>query len=247
MLRKGSIRALAAFLLGTPTFLQAQTADDDLLTPFYAGGTIFVTEPTGEFGNYVGNGFGAMGHLMYQPGGSGVFALRLDGGFLTYGNETKRVPFSSTVGGRVSVDVTTSNNIVLFSVGPQLMLPDGQFRPYVNAAVGLSYFFTQSSVENLSGGESLAQTTNFDDATLSYGGGAGLYIPIHRGRALISLDLGLRYLVNGETQYLREGSIQDGPDNTITISPILSETNFLSFQIGATVRLPRPEHEDGWR
>jgi hypothetical protein len=55
---------------------------------------------------YVGNGFGGSGHLLYQPDGTGIFALWMDLGFVNCGRETKRVPFSSTVGGRVSVNVT---------------------------------------------------------------------------------------------------------------------------------------------
>ena len=238
MLPKAALPVITALLLAAPSLLYAQGVQD-APTPFYAGGSFIITHPQGQFGEYVGTGFGGSGHFLFQPGATGVFALRLDAGFVNYGRETKRVPFSSTVGGRVSVDVSTNNNIALFSVGPQLMLPDGRFRPYVNGNIGLSYFFTQSSVDNIVGGEALAQTTNFSDMTFSYGGGTGVYIPLSRGLTAVSLDLGVRYVVNGETRYLREGSIEDGPNSTIIVTPILSETNFLSFQLGVTVRLPR--------
>jgi hypothetical protein len=215
--------------------------------PFYAGGTLFGAQPAGEFGDYVSRGFGLAGHLLYSPSESGVVAFRLDGGFVNYGRETKRVPFSSTVGGRVDVNVSTTNNIAFLGVGPQLMVPDGRFRPYANGTIGLSYFFTQSAVEGLRSQGAIAETTNFDDLTLSYGGGAGVYVPMFRGTPTISLDLGIRYLANGETRYLREGSIRDEPDGSISFTPIRSEANFFTFHIGATVRLPkvRGEHEPG--
>lgn len=254
LIRTGATLA-ALLLLTAPAPLAGQTSFQDQRdqrdqrdppSPFYAGGALILTHPQGDFGNYVGTGFGANGHFIVQPGATGILGIRLDAAFVNYGRETKRVPFSSTVGGRVSVDVSTNNNIILFNIGPQLMLPDGRLRPYLNANIGLSYFFTQSSVDDIGGGEPIAETTNYSDLTLSYGGGAGLYIPLRRGRSIVSLDLGARYVVNGETRYLREGSIEDGPNNTIVITPILSETNFLSFQLGVSVRLPRSADGNGW-
>jgi hypothetical protein len=166
----------------------------------------------------------------------GAFALRADGGFIVYGSETRRVCFSETVGCRILLDLTTTNSIGYLNIGPQLMLPDGPVRPYVNAAIGGSYFGTSSSVDGVDGNDdAFANTTNFDDITLAWTGGGGLLISLSRGRTPVLLDLGVRYHGNGEVEYLKEGDIQDNPDGTITITPTRSEANLLTFQIGVSI------------
>jgi hypothetical protein len=224
-----------------PAHLEAQMPAPEENRPFFAGATLLVTQPVGDFADYVGHGFGLGMHFLYRPVRSRVFALRVDGGYVNYGNETKRVPLSETVGGRIMVDVSTTNNIIVFGVGPQLMVPDGRFRPYVNGGIGLGYFFTRSAVRDDLGGDAFAETTNYSDVTLSWSGGGGVYVPLHRGRTTVSLDAGIRYYRNGESRYLREGSIVDGPGGTVTITPIRSETNFFAWQLGVSVRLPPPE------
>jgi hypothetical protein len=189
--------------------------------------------PQDEFARYVGNGGGVGGHFLVQLDDAGIFGLRADAGFVIYGHETKRVPFSSTVGGRVNVDVSTSNNIVFFGVGPQLMMPNGKLRPYLTGSVGLAYFYTRSSVDGVDGG-TIAETKNFSDATFAWTGAAGLYIPVKRGLRPISIDVGARYHGNGNASYLREGSIHDNPDNTITITPLHSQTHLLAYHVGVT-------------
>ena len=202
---------------------------------FFVGGSLSVAQPQGEFAEYVDAGFGLSGHALYQLDPAGIFALRLEGGFVNYGSETKRVPLSPTIGGRVLVEVSTENNIAFLGIGPQLMVPNGRFRPYLNGYAGIAYFSTSSSVEGINGGESIGQTTNYDDATFSYGGGAGIYVPVRGGAEPISIDLGVRYRNNGEARYLREGSIQDNTDGTISFSPIESDTDLLDFHLGVSV------------
>jgi opacity protein-like surface antigen len=140
------------------------------------------------------------------------------------------------VGGRIWVDLTTDNNIAFIGGGPQIGLPTGAFRPYVNGFVGVSYIFTESSVGGTSSGETFASTTNFDDASFAYGGGAGLYIPVsRRGRNPVSLDAGVQYRHGGQADYLVKGGITDYPDGSIAIDPIRSETNLFSFHVGVSV------------
>jgi hypothetical protein len=231
--------AAAAALAAAPAAARAQLA----LPPaeaarrplrFFGGAEALYARPQGDFARYVDHGWGASGHFLVALDRAGAFALRLDGGFLNYGNERKRACLSETVGCRVTVNVETSNNIAFLGVGPQLMAPNGHFRPYVNGTVGFSYFFTQSAVEGTGNGSRFAQTTNFDDAVFSTAAGAGLYVPVRAGRTPISLDLGARYRWNGKTRYLREGSITDLPSGDIAISPIESRTDLVTYQIGVT-------------
>lgn len=204
---------------------------------FMGGLTLSVAQPRGEFHQYVDDGYGIAGHGLYRIGGQGALALRLDGGFVNYGRETKRVPLSSTVGGRIQVDVTTSNNIFWLGVGPQLMAPRGPLRPYVNGTVGLSYFSTTSSVEGVDSEYEFARDENFGDAVFSWGGGAGVLVPVHRSaKYLVSIDVGARYHDNGRNvRYLREGGIRDLPNGQIELDVIRSRADLLTWHLGVSL------------
>ena len=205
-----------------------------------AGGAVFIAQPVGEFADYVNVGFGLGGHLLVRLDPAGAVSLRLDGGFVNYGRESKRVCLSQTIGCRILVDLVTSNNILFGSIGPQLAVPSGPLRPYVNGGIGFSYFATTSSVSGTanSDADDFARTTNFDDVTLAWSAGGGLYIPLRLGSTTFAIDLGARYLLNGEVEYLREGDIEDHPDGSITLHPTRSEANLLVWQIGVSFGIP---------
>ena len=204
------------------------------------GGGVLVAQPVGEFKNYVNNGFGGGGHFMLRLDPHGFLAVRADVGYLIYGHETKRVSLPDA--GRVQFEVTTSNNIVTYSIGPQLMVPTGPIRPYVNATVGGAYFFTESSVGGTDNANDFASTRNFSDNVPSYGYGGGVFLPIAVRRADIGIDIGARFIRNGHTSYLREGGIQDIPSGGYIVTPIESETNLVVYHIGISAGLRSGRH-----
>jgi hypothetical protein len=243
------LAAAAAALLSRPGLAQD---DDDYdpdydpdydeyaeMTPrrSYLGGELTFAQPQGEFSDFVRDGWGGGVHYLLRLDDAGWVGLRLDASLLNYGHERERVQLSNTVGGRILLDLTTDNNIAFAGFGPQLGLPTGVLRPYVNGFVGVSYIYTESSVGGTSSGERFASTTNFDDASFAYGGGGGLYVPLGRRRHPVSLDLGVSYRHNGVAEYLRHGDIVDNDDGSITLFPVVSETNLLTFQVGVSVPL----------
>ena len=244
MRSRTSFLVAAALLLAAAPAAHAQD-DDDIYAPVneptggFAGGSLFFARPQGEFGDYVDRGWGGGIHYLHRLSRDGQLALRVDGSFLNYGHERQRVLLSPTVGGRISVDLTTTNNIGFLGVGPQVGVPSGVVRPYVNGFVGVSYIFTSSSLNGVDDANDFARTTNYDDAAFSYGGGAGLYIPLRRGPSPISIDAGLAYRANGEVEYLREGDIVDHPDGSITLLPVRSRTDLLTFHLGVSIGISR--------
>ena len=88
-----------------------------------------------------------------------------------------------------------------------------------------------------SNGADFASSTNFDDFTFAASGGGGLWITLHAGPRPIRLDLGARYLNNGRVKYLREGSIHEAPDGSISFKPIESESNLVLYHLGVSVGL----------
>lgn len=214
-------------------------------TGAYLGGSAVYARPQGEFQDFVDHGFGIDAHFLYRPGRSPL-GLRVDASYVNYGRERMTVPLSPTIGGRVLVDVKTDNNIAFLGVGPQLGIPDGSLRPYLGGFVGVSYFYTESYVEGLDDDHQFARTTNFDDATFSYGGRTGVYVPLRGGPSPISLDLGLTYRNSGEADYLREGDIHDDSRGGIEFTPSRSDTDLLTFHAGVSVGIAK-SHRDRHR
>ena len=205
----------------------------------YLGGRLALAKPQGEFGRYVDQGIAGNLHYIHRLDRDGLLGIRLDGELATYGYERQRVLLSPTVGGRILAELVTTNNVAFLGLGPQIGTPNGTLRPYAHGFVGVSYLFTSSSLEGSESGEPFASTTNFDDVTFAYGGGGGLYIPLRRGTAPISLDLGATYRNAGRAEYLREGDIVDNPDGSISLFPTRSDTDMLTFHLGVTVGLSR--------
>ncbi len=231
----GVVRS-AACILGAVGLLLVAAGAAIAQSRWHGGGGLTLAIPQGELADNVDTGFGLGGHLVYGLDPAGAVGLRLDAAVVTYGSERFRRPLSRTVS-RVSVDVQTRNNILLLGFGPQLALPAGRVRPYVNGAVGLGYFYTESSVEG-SGNfdfQDFARTTNFDDLSFAYGAGGGLGIALSRGRTPVYLALDLQYRAHGETRYLREGSIEEDGTGRVFITPLRSDADLLVAQLGISV------------
>lgn len=229
-----SLAFLAFIAALAPGAARAQYRDAG---PVFVGGHLALANPVGQFSENVGVGFGVLGHGRLRTDDDGILSLRLDLGFLNYGNET--ILICVTTPCRVTGDLTTSNNILLLGIGPELSAESGPIRLYANASVGLAYFATTSSVEGSSNyGGSFASSTNFDDTTFAWTLGPGLQYRLWEdGKSLVSLDLSARYHGNGEARYLRKGDIHDQPDGSIVLDPRQSGTNFWTFGIGISVGL----------
>src|SRR5213593_364883 len=120
--------------------------------------------PVGEFHTQVDHAWGIGGSIRHHLRYFAPLGVRGDLTLLNYGNENQCVPLSPTVH-RVLVDMSTTNNIVVISGGPELAVMSGPLRPYVYGFAGYSYFYTESSVGDDNGGN-FASSTNFDDGGL---------------------------------------------------------------------------------
>ena len=193
--------------------------------------------PQGAFGRNVGLGYGVDGAYLFRLDEAGIWSIRANVGIVSYGNESKRTPLSESVGGRVLVDVETTNYIAPMSIGPQLTWPSGRFRPYVNAGIGGQAFFTESHVEGTSDRIPFASTTNHSSFAASWVAGGGAYMPVYDGKTKVQLDLGVQYLGGAKTRYLAPGSITDLPGAQIRITPLESTTHLMIVRFGARIGL----------
>lgn len=225
-------------LTTTHSEASGQTTGDDFRPRHFAGASLAIAQPRGEFAEYVPVGGGLSAFFRSQVDESGWVAIRFQGSFLNYGNETKRVCFSGTVGCRVELDLTTSNNIFLIGAGPELAIPLGTSRLYGNATAGYSYFWTDSKVGGTVEDEPFASTTNYSDGGFSWSFGGGLEIGLGRAGDLpILLDLGFAHHGNGRREYLTEGGITDTPGGEIELDVKRSDAGFFLWRLGVSVGL----------
>lgn len=192
--------------------------------------------PVGELADNIGFGYGIDGAALMRLDAAGIVALRAGLGIVQYGSEHTEVPLSSTIGGRITVDVTTTNDVWMGGLGAQIMAPSGWIRPYASGSAGFVSFITQSNVRGSSSSQDFASTTNHQDTGFAWLASGGLYIPVHRGRSLVSLDLGATYhATQGKRSYLKPGSIRDLPNGDIAIDPMYSEAKFVTWRVGVSV------------
>jgi len=202
-----------------------------------AGGGFDFAAPVGDFRQNVRQGFGGAGHFLIGIDPDAVISVRVDAGFINYGNDTNYIPFSASAR-RIIVQEKTSNNIFVASIGPQMTFPIGQVRPYVNAGVGLAYFYTQTALNTDDESYQIAQTTNYSDNSLLYTGGAGFNIPLSFAGDYVSMDVGARYNSVNSARYLTKGDIMDDPNSQygIIITPRQSAANFIAYHLGVSFR-----------
>jgi len=220
----------------SPTSLAAQGALDAQAPRMHAGVAIAIAQPTGEFKDYVSVGGGIHGYFRVNVDETGILSFRLQGGFLTYGNETREVCFSETVGCRIRLDLTTSNNIFVFGLGPELAFPLGSARAYGNATIGIGYFSTDSQVGGTHDNQPIASTHNYGDGGFAWTAGGGVQIPLGSIQEFpVALDFGVAHQGNGRREYLTRGGIRDLPDGSLEFDVKRSEADFLLWRIGLSL------------
>lgn len=204
---------------------------------FSIEGDLLVAQPKGEFATQIDTeGYGGNVGGLFRIDKEGIFSIRADIGGMQYGSETLHAPYLP-ITGRVSLDVETTNSAYWGTIGPQITAPVGRFQPYLNAAVGVMGFATQTSVRGSDSDYEYASTTNQDDATSAYIFGGGVYVPLGSAKEW-KFHAGARYFYGGQASYLKEGDIRDNADGSITLFPRTSKTDQVTWQVGASYTFP---------
>jgi opacity protein-like surface antigen len=234
-LSRAALIAGAATLTGFPITSGAQltvpSSGQPALPRFTVAADLIFVEPKGDLATYIGSGWGGNGTGLIRVEPQGVLHARFDIGMSRYGREHERI---RTGGG--TYDLNTNNVIEWFGFGPQIAVPGGPLRPYVNAGVGLTRFRTTSTLTDAFDDFEYGSVDHASDFTTGWMMGGGLYIPF-RSRSPVSLNVGARYHFGGEAEYLNEGGIQDNPDGSVTLTTNRSKTDFVLWQLGLSFRL----------
>jgi hypothetical protein len=235
-----SLRARGAILLGS--LLVGFTARPSGAQARYSAGVAgIVGQPLGEFGRNVSNGFGLDGMGTAGLDSRGIISLRAQLGYMQYSRKTESF-FVQSAFGLYELESETKSGVLTLGVGPQLMVPEGPFRPYVAGTIGFSRFATETAINiparNSSSGssETLAQQTVSSDFILSLAGAAGIAFHLSLfGNSGVLADLGARYHHNGLAKYVSSSGVQYNGTGTPTVTPTTSEANFIVYRLGVVV------------
>ena len=117
------------------------------------------------------------------------------------------------------------------------------FIPFgVGVSMGFNYLFTETSIEDVDDRVQVASSNNVDDGVFSYDGGSGVTVKLYSGRTEDSqrfslwLDCRVRYVVGGNAEYLKKGSIRT-VGGKVAFDVIESRTDLLTGQIGVTIEI----------
>ncbi len=218
-------------------------------TTFQGSANVLLGLPQGKFKENAASVGGAAGFdFAYSPSTS-PFGVGAAVGFIIYGSDTRREVVKTSTAD-FPVDVTTTNAIIQAHLLARVQHKGGPVRPYLEAVFGLNHLTTDTSIEEAESGwhsgddDNQISTNNMSDTALSYGGGAGVMVMVHRGKKVSSsgkakpwnllVDTRVRYLVGGEARYLKKGSIRRVNDQLVYDSKE-SATDLLTVQLGVTV------------
>jgi hypothetical protein len=196
-----------------------------------AGINLAVAVPVGEFDRNVNvaGGLDVFGALSLGRGGA--LAIRLDGSYLIYGHENRFLPQPF-----YPVAVNTTYSIATFGVGPQLTLGRGPVRLYGFGTFGASYISARSSYRvDGCGCDAFASQTDFDDWQGALQGGGGLLIALRTRHTPVSIDLGARYLYNGDSWYVSPGGVNPQPNGSVLIDVNRTPANLVVMHLGVSV------------
>jgi hypothetical protein len=189
----------------------------------------------------VSNGFGLDGMGTLGLDSRGIFSLRAQLGWLQYSRKTETF-FVPTGVGLLELESETKSGVLTLGVGPQLMAPTGNARPYLAGTIGLSRFSTTTAINvpasqsNSGSTEQLDQQTISSDNLLSLTGTAGVAFTLSIfGNSGVMADLGVRYVHNGLAKYVSSDGVQYNGTGEPTITPTTSEANFLTYRLGVVI------------
>ena len=195
-----------------------------------AGITLAVAVPVGDFNRMsVAGGLDLFGTLSLGRGGP--LAIRLDGSYLIYGDENRFIPQPY-----YPVAVNTTYSIASFGVGPQITLGQGPVRLYGFGTFGASYISARSSYQvDGCGCDAFASQTDFDDWQAALQGGGGLLVALHTRHAPVAIDLGARYLYDGDAWYVTPGDVVPQSNGSVAIYPNRTQANLVVIHLGVSV------------
>ena len=204
------------------------------------GGSLMLGYPQGDFRTNVDRmGFGLQVQgTFWSPSKERPFTIGFEGGYLIYGMTNERKEWSDFPG--IYLKLNRTNSVANLHLMLQVSPFYGDVRPYVEGLFGGAYIWTTSEVKNENGDHPIASSTNYDDFTWNYGGGAGILLKLTDNLEKVSalyLDIKARYLFGTEANYLTEESVFVNSRGDTIFQARRSKTDFFTFHVGVIAYL----------
>ena len=197
------------------------------------GGGLAASLPTGTFANFGREGIGAGVHAIYGIDPAAVLGLRLDGAFLSNGSDIFSAPIVGPLPGAF-IDVRTRAYSAMFAVGPQISVPAGPVRPYVNAVGSVGYFYSTTSVQSYDCYCGSYARTTIGSSAFGYGFGGGLDLQVsYSTPVFVTLDA--QWRTHGAADHYL-GSFVD-ETNGIVIETVYDAAEVWLLRLGVSVGL----------
>ena len=129
-------------------------------------------------------------------------------------------------------EIITNNNMLQFHGLLRIKPPSDGIVPFFEGLYGFKFLYTISKLKENILLDPIAIQTDFYDFALSYGGAAGIHIPLGQGNT--ALEFRVQYLIGGKAEYVDGKTIREvGIENAIA-NPLTSETDMVIFKLGLT-------------
>ncbi len=227
--------AIALLMLGAAAeTLSAQVSG--MLGRVSAGVSFNASNPRGEFDEVAGAGWGLGGNALVRLDQNAVLNWRTDASF-QIGGLLREVISQGLSGGTGNQDNrrTSSNNVVSFVTGPQLMGASRAFMPYAAALGGFSVFWTSNSVRRVTVDQPTMVTTNDNSLGWAYGGATGFYLLLHEGTRNVHMDVGMRFLRHDAVDYVTAREARLSIEERREPRAVRSRADFNTFYIGVQI------------
>ena len=192
--------------------------------------------PVGEFKEHENGGAGLDLFLGFQPFRRQPLSLRGNIQFMEYGSlkAQGQQQVCDTFGCyNETVEYDARNHqMYLFQGGPEFMVVDGKWRPYVFALAGVTVF---NSNETVVADQASGQTENrsfFTSSNFSTSYGGGIRRVGTRWGRESGFEISARFTRNEDAEYLTERNIVRQPDGTWIATPQRGFANVIGIEIG---------------
>jgi hypothetical protein len=138
---------------------------------------------------------------------------------------------------------STQHNIASAHLVARFQLPAGGFEPYVDVLGGVRSFVTHSRVDSdvIIFPKGFAGSARMADRSFSYGFGGGFDLHLYSrpsfagfGPTRVSLNAGVRYLLGGDVEFVRDGGVMDH-DGRIVFDTARARSEFIIPHVGVHV------------
>ena len=195
-----------------------------------------VGTPVASFGDRV-DGAGGLEAMLRVGRDASPMTWRVGLGVLFYGWDTETVCVSTTIGCRLRMGVTTTNEIWSLETGPEFRRAVGRAEWRGALVAGGSFMVTNTGVTGDYQPLPILGQSEVEDGGFVWGGGLGLSLPLGDQRR-VRFDAEASYRQHGRRRYLVEGGITELIGGGVVRDVQRSEVALLQWRVGLSFALP---------